>query len=223
MCRKQDLLQIADHYQIAVSRQALKKEIKSRVLQRLSELNVLPMSNVVEDVASGNVSMGDVAVARLSSIDDEDKRSSRAGAEAEVEAEAKAGLPPFDPFSPGSTDSREGARLKVRLARLHYEVQEKAHARQAELDLRLEVRKLEIEADKQVQLRKLELEAAKVTSGSAVRANPAQVPQSLPLADVSRDTFDVSKHIALVPQFRQTEVDYFFSAFERIASSLCWP
>ncbi len=41
MCRKQDLLQIADHYQTSVSRQALKKEIKSRVLQHLSELNVL--------------------------------------------------------------------------------------------------------------------------------------------------------------------------------------
>ncbi len=68
LCRKRDLLQIADHYQIAVSRQYLKKEIKSWVLQRLSELNVLPMSNVV---ASGNVSIGDVAVARLSSIIDE--------------------------------------------------------------------------------------------------------------------------------------------------------
>ncbi len=35
------MLQIADHYQTSVSRQALKKEIKRRVLQHLSELNVL--------------------------------------------------------------------------------------------------------------------------------------------------------------------------------------
>lgn len=69
LCRKQDLLQIADHDQIAVSRQALKKEIKSRVLQRLSELNALPMSNVV---VSGNLSIGDVAVTHLSSMDDEE-------------------------------------------------------------------------------------------------------------------------------------------------------
>lgn len=32
-------------------------------------------------------------------------------------------------------------------------------------------------------------------------------------------TFDVSKHIALVPLFRET----YFAAFERIASALQWP
>ncbi|KAI5618350.1 hypothetical protein C0J50_22332, partial [Silurus asotus] len=34
---------------------------------------------------------------------------------------------------------------------------------------------------------------------------------------------DVSKHIALVPQFRESEVDSYFNAFERIATSLRWP
>lgn len=33
----------------------------------------------------------------------------------------------------------------------------------------------------------------------------------------------LSKHIALVPQFRESEVDSYFSAFERIATSLRWP
>ncbi len=130
LCRKQDLLLVADQYQIVVSKQALKSDIKSKLIQRLRETNVLPMSNTRgDDEAGGGIVVGDVAVAHLSFLDDEDKRSGRADAEAEVMADAKAGLPPFDPFSPGSVDSRDGARLRVRLARLQYEAQEKAQAR----------------------------------------------------------------------------------------------
>ena len=33
----------------------------------------------------------------------------------------------------------------------------------------------------------------------------------------------MSKHIALVPPFRESEVDAYFSAFERIAVALNWP
>nr|XP_054601707.1 retrovirus-related Pol polyprotein from transposon opus isoform X2 [Nothobranchius furzeri] len=38
-----------------------------------------------------------------------------------------------------------------------------------------------------------------------------------------RRKFDVGKCIALVPTFRETEVDSFFSAFERLAAALDWP
>ncbi|KAI2665733.1 Transposon Ty3-G Gag-Pol polyprotein [Labeo rohita] len=66
--------------------------------------------------------------------------------------------------------------------------------RQAELDLQLEVRRLEIEADKEVQLCRLELEAAKVAASSAVQPSPAEA-----------------------------EIDSYFGAFERIATALQWP
>lgn len=36
-------------------------------------------------------------------------------------------------------------------------------------------------------------------------------------------SFDVSKHIPLVPQFKEAEVDSYFDAFERIASTINWP
>lgn len=52
-----------------------------------------------------------------------------AGASAEVKAEAgtKAGLPAFDPCSPISPESPDGAWLKVQLAWLQLEAQEKKH------------------------------------------------------------------------------------------------
>jgi len=226
-CKKQDLVLIADHYQIEVSRQTLKSEIQSKLIHRLKEINVLPVSSPVGDEAGGGaeVSVGGsgVAVTNRSFVDDEDKRSGRADAEAEVGADAKAGLPPFDPFSPSSVDSRDGARLRVRLARLQYEAQEKAQARQAEINLRLEVRRLEIEAETQVKLRQLDLDAMKIAAGSAVQSTPGPTSDVPPRSDSSQVTFDISKYISLVPQFRESEVDSYFSTFERIATSLRWP
>ncbi len=79
---------------------------------------------------------------------------------------------------------------------------------------------MEIEADKQIRLRELELNAAKNVPASFVP--PLQIAGA-PFGPGSPvTTFDVSKHISLVPQFRETEVDSYFSAFERIASALNW-
>ncbi len=88
------------------------------------------------------------------------------------------------------------------------------------MTLRLEVRRLEIEADKQVRLRELELNAAKNVPASLVP--PLQIAGAPLGSGLPVTTFDVSKHISLVPQFRETEVDSYFSAFERIASALNW-
>ena len=42
-------------------------------------------------------------------------------------------------------------------------------------------------------------------------------------SSVSAPVFDISRHIALVPPFRESEVDSYFSASERIAAALSWP
>ncbi|KAL0170785.1 hypothetical protein M9458_035381, partial [Cirrhinus mrigala] len=144
------------------------------------------------------------ADARPLSARTSDEGQSETVAEAEAESEAKAVLPPFDPFSPLSFGSKEEGRLKVRLARLQFEAQERAQARQAEMDLRLEIRRLEIEAEKEVKLRQLELDTLKLTPTAAAQPARADVSFVAPVVDPST-TFDVSKHIALVPPFRETE------------------
>ena len=116
-------------------------------------------------------------------------------------------LPRYDP-SPISSSGSGDPRLRLRLARLQFEAQEKQS--QADYRHRLEVRRMEIEAEKEVQLRRLELEVA-------------SAEHSTPHRPGDRGAFDVSKHISLVPPFREAEVDSYFSAFERIASSLRWP
>ncbi|CAM4567733.1 unnamed protein product [Leuciscus chuanchicus] len=145
-CRKEDLVLIAAHYKLAVSKQLRKLEIRSAVSQGLVELGVLKLSG--EGISDSDGRPG------------EEERSETAEV---VESEAKAVLPPSDPFSPGSDESEGGdARLKVRLARVQMEARERAESRRIEVDLkyRLEIRRLEIEAETQIKLRELELSAA---------------------------------------------------------------
>ena len=68
-------------------------------------------------------------------------------------------------------------------------------------------------------MRQLELEAetARLASGPTV---PVCEPSS---PSVSSNTFDISRQTALVPLFRESEVDSYFCVFERIAVALKWP
>lgn len=62
-CRKDDLLKIADQYRISVVKQALKKTIKSVILQKLVELHVL----VLPDADDAEAGLSAAADARLKS------------------------------------------------------------------------------------------------------------------------------------------------------------
>lgn len=82
---------------------------------------------------------------------------------------ASATLPRFEAFSPEMSGSSRDARLKVRLARLQFEAQEKELIHEAEYDLKLQIRKLEIEADKELKLWELEVETLKITHGETTQ------------------------------------------------------
>ncbi len=56
---------------------------------------------------------------------------------------------------------------------------------------------------------------------------PVNASSPLPAASqsvwVSSSEFDISKQISLVPSFRESEVDTYFTVFECIATTLQWP
>ena len=114
-------------------------------------------------------------------------------------------LPKYNPGSPVFPGSGEAAQLSLRLSRLEGELRDQADRRTFELEL--EVKRLQIQAEKEIQIRQMELEA-----GMGGSASPSGFGH-----------FDVSKNIALVPPFREAEVDSYFSAFERVAGALKWP
>uniref|UniRef100_A0A8P4KNJ7 Gypsy retrotransposon integrase-like protein 1 n=1 Tax=Dicentrarchus labrax TaxID=13489 RepID=A0A8P4KNJ7_DICLA len=89
-------------------------------------------------------------------------------------------------------------------------------------DLKLALRMKEVELEtksKDVEIMHLRIRALEPDRQSPTTPTPVSV--RLPTA--ASEQFDVSRHIALVPQFRESEVDSFFNAFERIAATLRWP
>lgn len=64
-----------------------------------------------------------------------------------------------------------------------------------------------------LRIRALELEWS-------VRPTPTTIGMSL---SSTPEQFDVRRHNALVPQFREREENSYFSAFEHIVATLKWP
>lgn len=191
---------------------------------KLVEGPVQTDSAVVEDVTLGGEAgslplKGDPPL----TPDNADKECLTSGEDSELARLAKlpATLPRDDPISPtlSSSGSKEQAQLKVRLEHLKLETQEKVQSRQAELQL--EIKRMEIEAETAIQLRRLELESQRLAQVSSVSVGP--VNRSSPSTTSPPGSFDVGKNIVLVPTFRETEIDSYFGAFERIANALQWP
>ncbi|XP_013889416.1 uncharacterized protein LOC106536648, partial [Austrofundulus limnaeus] len=222
LCRKDDLSQIATHFSISCPKQLLKTELKNLVVERLVELKLIefPEPSVAQPSVSATVPSAG---------------PSEGGRKAVGKTQAVSHLPEVTKVSEGietpytlprvdlsvgnsSAGSKAATRLKVRLARLQLEAQEKAQHRQFQLDMK----RLEIEADTTVRLRQLELQTQAAAHVSAVPVNSTN--GSVFSSDAAQNRpFDVARYVALVPEFREAEVDCYFSAFERIAQALQWP
>ncbi|KAK2897115.1 hypothetical protein Q8A73_013495 [Channa argus] len=89
-----------------------------------------------------------------------------------------------------------------------------------EFKLNLRIREVEVRnRELEVEAMLLKVKALEIEQGAAV---PASLT-SLSPSSGREEGFDVSRHIALVPPFRESEVDSYFNAFERIAATLKWP
>ena len=107
----------------------------------------------------------------------------------------------------------EKAEREERIRLETVEREERMHREKLENEkLRLEMEeRIVIEKEKlDFQLKMKELELQEKTK-----------PKILPL-DTSK-TFDVTKHIQLVPPFQEKEVDKYFLHFEKVAENLKWP
>lgn len=82
------------------------------------------------------------------------------------------------------------------------------------LKLALRLKEVELETKRsEIQFMHLRLRMLEIENGKP----------SVPNTPTNVNQFDVSRHIALVPPFRESEVDSYFNAFERIAATLKWP
>ncbi len=106
----------------------------------------------------------------------------------------------------------------------------------ADLKLAIQLKELDLRVKQQehdtqlLRVRQCELEARRFSPRpvSELQAPMASVPSGSPVVSPVPHTpgtgeVDISRQIRLVPIFRETEIDSYFSAFERIATALHWP
>ncbi len=212
VCKKNDLYLIAQHYDISISKTQRKAEIKACVISALLDKGVFPAIEILPTEAAESV--GDAAGGSFSRVPVGDRATPVTVAGGEVGLSFS--MPKF----------RLDLRVKIRLARLQLDAQ----ARQE--DLRHQIEMYRIDADTKVRLRQLELQAAQdppktisktsicLEDGPEIAAGPSNlsiVSNDSASADrsvvVAPTHFDMAKNIAIVPPFREKEVEAYFQAF----------
>lgn len=88
-----------------------------------------------------------------------------------------------------------------------------------ELRLTLQIKEVEVrQRELEVEAMLLKVKALELEQGAA--STTSHIPSQTP---TPHDSFEGSRHIALVPPFREAEVDAYFSALARIAATRKWP
>lgn len=136
-------------------------------------------------------------------------------------------------IDPVNLPSSRDPLLTIELKELELELSRQQYQSQL-----LNARTVELETKRAIKLKELELElktkspvhpsaadapgiSAPVSSPiSASTPSPTPAPRRKP--QVSQPEFDISCQIALVPLFQESEVDSYFTVFERIAATLNW-
>ncbi|XP_013883987.1 uncharacterized protein LOC106532479, partial [Austrofundulus limnaeus] len=227
VCRKQDLFSIAAHFELSVTKQMIKQELKSIVSNKLMEEGLLPVS----DTPCLSVPCDRTPNEGLRPAVSEGQKP--AAVDQLKVGNLSTDVSPATATSTPSSHSKQEALIKVRLVKLQLEAQDKA--RRADFELRrmeveaeterlLKLKKLELElqTEREIKLRQLELQAQMTRSSIQPQTIPSSSVNSAAVGETTPG-FDVSKNIVLVPPFRESEVDTYFNVFERVAASLHWP
>ncbi len=139
-------------------------------------------------------------------------------------------------IDPAALPSTQDPLLNIKLKELELELSRQQYQSQL-----LQVKTVELETRRAIRLKELELEIKTKVPNKLPYSGPhgASTPMSPPPINTStpclasdpvpqRDfqvsqSFDISRQIVLVPLFRESEVDTYFTVFERIATTLQWP
>lgn len=210
-CRKDDLFAVADLYQIRVSRSALKREVKEVVLKYMVENRILSEEGELAGVANPISSSGG-------------EGAEQTKPQELISIDPAVLLSPQDPL------------LNIKLKELELELSWQQYQSQL-----LQVKTVELETQRAIRLKELELEiktkvpnkspntnpygaSTPMSSSSISTSTPGSTADPVPRRDLQvSQSFDISRQIALVLLFRESEVDTYFTVFERIAATLQWP
>ena len=197
LAKKSDLLDIADHYGLPnIRKTMLKHEIKNILIQFFVDEEIFDSSATSQIL----VTQTDLQLRELEIKRQVEMEKLRLEHEDKIRME---------------TLEREDRLLREKLEheklRLEMEEREKEKQREMEREKLEQQERIEIEKEKlhfELKMKELELEGKS---------------KSKPLPLDSGKSFDVTKHIRLVPPFQEKEVDKYFLHFEKVAENLKWP
>ena len=208
LAKKSDLLDIADHYGLPnVKKTMLKHEIKNILIQFFVDEEIFDSSATSQIL----VTQTDLQLREL-----EIKR--------QVEME-KLRLEHEERLRRDKEEREDRIRLETmeredRMLRQKLEMEEREKEKQREIEReKLEHEKLKLEAEERIEIEKEKLQFELKMKELELEGKSKSKP--LPLD--SGKSFDVTKHIRLVPPFQEKEVDKYFLHFEKVAENLKWP
>ncbi len=189
-CRKDDLLQIAQFFKIAVSRHSTKKDIKTVLQRKLVEDQILPELTIASDAEEEELALG-------------------------LEKKPPQVVQP-SPLRL-SPDIPVAVRLKELELEVKRQEHQNKLLRLRELEMEMEMKRRDFDIREPPQSPGLtSFVSLPATVGAPVTSTPAAPVGETSAFPV----FDVGKHVKLVPPFREVEVDSYFVAFERVAGAL---
>ena len=228
--KKSDLLDIVDHYGLPnVKKTMLKHEIKNILIQFFVDEEIFDSSATSHIlITQTDLQLRELEIKRQMEIEkmkfehEERIRAEKAEREERIrletlerekqrfEREERIRL---------ETIEREDRLLREKLEheKLRLEMKEREREKERERQERIEIEKekLKFETEEKERERQFQLKLKEIELHDKSKS------KSLPL-DTSK-TFDVTKHIRLVPPFQEKEVDKYFLHFEKVAENLKWP
>ena len=215
LAKKYDLLDIADHYGLPnIKKTMLKHEIKYILIQFFVDEEIFDSSATSQVlVTQTDLQLRELEIKRQ--VEMEKLRLDREREKEEREDRIRL----------------ETLEREDRLLRQKIEMEEREREKQREIEreklehekLRLEIeeneKKLRLEAEERIEIEKEKLQFELKMKKLELKGKSKSKP--LPLD--SGKSFDVTKHIRLVPPFQEKEVDKYVLHFEKVAENLKWP
>ena len=215
LANKSDLLDIASHYSIPdVKTSMLKREIKNVIIQFLVDEEFFePSATSLIMVSQTDIQLKELELKRHLELEklrlefEEKRRADKEEREERMQKE----------------------KLEFEKQKLVFEREEKQ--KQREMEERLEKERLEKQRELEERLAKekleqeerIEVEKEKLQYSLKMKELELSSKSMPPVSFDPSKTFDVTKHIRLVPPFQEKEVDKYFLHFEKVAENLKWP
>ena len=219
LAKKSDLLDIAEHYGLLnVKKTMLKHEIKNILIQFFVDEEIFDSSATSQIlVTQTDLQLRELEIKRQVEMEklklehenrirvENAEREERLRREKE-EREDRIRLETLEREDRLLREKIEHEKLRLEMEEREKEKQREMEREKLETEERIEIEKEKLQFE--LKMKELELEGKS---------------KSKPMPLDSGKSFDVTKHIRLVPPFQEKEVDKYFLHFEKVAENLKWP